>query len=231
MTRSRGPGDRAGDGKLSTQESRSAAQAFAADGPASTPTRRARTPDADVIVATAARLFHQFGYQNTTMQAIADELGISKPTLYVHGKSKSFLLGQIFQRVLQHVDQLIDGSLSEPDAIEGIVALIRGQIKLSISYRDYYGVIYGDQQELPADLDRAYRTWSRGFVDRVQALISRGQKQGTVRADYTPIVVAHTIVGITGWSARWLRPHRGITVDAVIQETTALILGGIRVVP
>jgi len=164
------------------------------------------------------------------MQAIADELGISKPTLYVHAKSKSFLLRQIFQRVLHQADQLIDGSLSEPDAIEGITALIRGQITLSISYRDYYGVIYGDQRELPADLDRVYRTWSRGFVERVQALISRGQEQGTIRGDYTSIVVAQTIVGITGWSARWLRPRSGITVEAVIRETTALFLGGIRVV-
>ena len=204
-------------------------QVFAAGGPTAAPTRRSGTPDRDVVVTTAARLFHRFGYQNTTMQAIADELGISKPTLYVHAKSKSFLLGQIFQRVLHQADQLIDGSLSQPDAIEGIVALIRGQITLSISYRDYYGVIYGDQRELPADLDRAYRAWSRGFVERVQALIARGQEQETIRTDCTAIVVAQTIVGITGWSARWLRPRRGITVESVIQETTALILGGIRV--
>ena len=192
------------------------------------PTRRARTPDLDSVVTTAARLFHQFGYQNTTMQAIADELGIAKPTLYVHAKSKTYLLGQIFQRMLDQGDQLVEGALAEPDAIVGVESLIRGQISLSRTYRDYYGVIYGDQRELPADLDRVYRQWSRDFVRRVELLVSRGQQQGTIRSEFTALVVAQTLIGITGWSARWVGRRSAIGVETVVRETTAMILDGLR---
>ncbi len=192
------------------------------------PTRRARTPDLDSVVTTAARLFHQFGYQNTTMQAIADELGIAKPTLYVHAKSKTYLLGQIFQRMLDQGDQLVEGALAEPDAIVGLESLIRGQILLSRTYRDYYGVIYGDQRELPAELDRVYRQWSRDFVRRVELLVSRGQQQGTIRSEFTALVVAQTLIGITGWSARWVGRRSAIGVETVVRETTAMILDGLR---
>jgi AcrR family transcriptional regulator len=162
------------------------------------------------------------------MQAIADELGIAKPTLYVHAKSKTYLLGQIFQRMLDQGDQLVEGALAEPDAIVGVESLIRGQISLSRTYRDYYGVIYGDQRELPADLDRVYRQWSRDFVRRVELLVSRGQQQGTIRSEFTALVVAQTLIGITGWSARWVGRRSAIGVETVVRETTAMILDGLR---
>lgn len=192
------------------------------------PTRRARTPDLDSVVTTAARLFHQFGYQNTTMQAIADELGIAKPTLYVHAKSKSYLLGQIFQRVLDQADQLVEAARKETDAIVGLEILIRGQILLSRTYRDYYGVIYGDQRELPPDLDRVYRQWSRDFIRGVESLVVRGQQQGTIRSEFNALIVAQTLIGITGWSARWVGRRNAIGVEMVVRETTAMILDGVR---
>ncbi len=205
--------------------------ALGALAPVGTTTRRESTPDLDTAVTTAAKLFHRNGYQNTTMQMIAQELGIAKPTLYVHAKSKSFLLGQVFQRVLQQADQVIESALAEPDPTEGLIRLIQGQIRLSMTYRDYYGVIYGDQRELPEELERAYRTWSKSVVGRVSSLIERGQEVGAVRKDITPVVAAQAIIGITGWSARWLRPRWTVSIDAATRQITTLILEGLNAAP
>lgn len=190
--------------------------------------RRAKTPDLETIVKVAAKLFHLHGYQNTTMQLIASELGIAKPTLYVYAKSKSFLLGQVFQRILRRADILVSEAISQADPIAGVRSLIDGQLRLSVMYRDYYGVIYGDQHELPEDLDRAYKAWMKSFVANVSDLIERGQQAGAVRPDVAPVVAAQAIIGITGWSARWLRPHSSLTLEAASQQITELVLGGLR---
>ncbi|WP_292829444.1 TetR/AcrR family transcriptional regulator [Microbacterium sp.] len=189
--------------------------------------RRAKTPDLETIVSVAANLFHVHGYQNTTMQLIATELGIAKPTLYAHAQSKGFLLGQVFQLVLRRANIVVTEALSKVDPLEGIACLIDGQIRLSMTYRDYYGVIYGDQRELPADLDDAYQAWMKRFVANVSGLIERGQRTGAVREDIAPVVAAQAIIGITGWSARWLRPHSGLTLDSASRQITALVLGGL----
>ncbi|WP_298228204.1 TetR/AcrR family transcriptional regulator [Gryllotalpicola sp.] len=189
--------------------------------------RRAKTPDLETMVRVAANLFHLHGYQNTTMQMIASELGIAKPTLYAHAKSKGFLLGQVFQRVLHRADTVVSEAFSKADPLEGVTCLIDGQIRLSMMYRDYYGVIYGDQRELPRDLDDAYQAWMRAFVANVSGLIERGQQAGVIRDDIAPVVAAQAIIGITGWSARWFRPHPSLTLDSASRQITALVLGGL----
>lgn len=196
------------------------------EAPATT-VRRSKTPDLETIVGVAASLFHLHGYQNTTMQLIASELGIAKPTLYAHAQSKGFLLRQVFQRVLRRADIVASEALSKPDPVEGITWLIDGQIRLSVMYRDYYGVIYGDQRELPRDLDDSYQAWMKTFVAEVSGLVERGQQMGAIRADVTPLVAAQAIIGITGWSARWLRPHSVLTLDSASRQIIALVLHGL----
>lgn len=207
---------------------RSTTSPFGTDDALAMTSRRAKTPDLDTIVKVAAKLFHLHGYQNTTMQLIASELGIAKPTLYVYAKSKSFLLGQVFQRILRRADVVVSEAVSQTDPLDGVRSLIDGQLRLSMMYRDYYGVIYGDQRELPEELDRAYKAWMKSFVAKVSDLIERGQRMGVMRQDVAPVVAAQAIIGITGWSARWLRPRSGLTLEAASQQITALVLGGIQ---
>lgn len=197
-----------------------------APGPAVT-TRRANTPDLETIVRVAAELFQLHGYQNTTMQLLASELGIAKPTLYVHAQSKGFLLRKVFERVLGRADVVVAEALSKPDPLDGLRCLIEGEVRLSMIYRDYYGVIYGDQRELPEDLDASYQTWMKNFVTNVSGLIERGQETGSVRKDITPLVAAQSVIGLTGWSARWLRPNSSLTLDSASRQITTLLLGGL----
>lgn len=50
-----------------------------------------------LIIETAVKLFAQNGYHATSMQAIADQCGISKGALYLHFKSKEELLVSILE--------------------------------------------------------------------------------------------------------------------------------------
>ena len=65
------------------------------------------------------------------------------------------------------------------------------------------------------------------FVADVSGLVERGQQIGAIREDVAPLVAAQAIIGITGWSARWLRPHSGLTLDSASRQITALVLGGL----
>lgn len=53
---------------------------------------RART------IAAAVELFYENGYQNTTLEMVADRIGMTKPFIYAHFTSKSGLLAEICSR-------------------------------------------------------------------------------------------------------------------------------------
>lgn len=54
----------------------------------------------DLILDAADRLLNQFGYKKMTMDALAQEVGIAKGTLYLHFPSKEKL-------VLAHIDRIV----------------------------------------------------------------------------------------------------------------------------
>ena len=60
----------------------------------------------------AVELFYARGYENTTLDAVAEQLGVTKPFIYAHFGSKSELLSEICGR----------GISSSLDAINAVIA-------------------------------------------------------------------------------------------------------------
>jgi len=71
----------------------------------------------DEILATAARVFAQAGYQNTDMQAIADAGGVAKGTIYLYFKSKEALFLAAVDKGIRDMQAFIDAhteGISDP---------------------------------------------------------------------------------------------------------------------
>ncbi|MGH3556115.1 MAG: TetR/AcrR family transcriptional regulator [Mycobacterium sp.] len=189
--------------------------------------RRDTTPDLDTIIDTAARLFHDRGYQNTTMQDLAGALGIAKPTLYSYIRSKSNILGRIFDRVLTEADALTGAAGNIEDPIEGLRHVITGMVHLSVTYRAHLGLFNGDLRELPANLRGRYRRGSVRFVESIQELVDRGQRAGRIRQDLDSIVVAYAVVGMTNWGIRWLGARGPLPVSNAAEQLVTIVLAGV----
>jgi AcrR family transcriptional regulator len=65
------------------------------------------------ILKVAARMFAELGYERTTLDMIADELGLSKPGLYYYVKSKEDVLAHIFQSIFRNIIDQVETDLSE----------------------------------------------------------------------------------------------------------------------
>lgn len=71
-----------------------------------------RVPTADRIHDTALRLFARQGYEATTLGQIADAVGIRKPSLYNHIRSKEALFLSLVERVEARFFEIQDASLA-----------------------------------------------------------------------------------------------------------------------
>jgi len=57
----------------------------------------------EVIIKTALKLFLSKGFNETSMNEIAQEVGVSKPAIYHHFKNKDELVGAIFDYFTQRI--------------------------------------------------------------------------------------------------------------------------------
>lgn len=73
-----------------------------------------RTDTRRRIHEAALEVFAEVGYERGTLQQIADRLGITRPALYYHYRSKEDILTAIHAELAQSVDAVIDWASAQP---------------------------------------------------------------------------------------------------------------------
>ena len=87
--------------------------------------RRYRAPDRETILDVAAEMFERHGYRSTTMQDLAEQLNISKATLYAHANSKTDVLVGILEQWTRLVGQDLDEAVQHPSPADRVRILLR----------------------------------------------------------------------------------------------------------
>ncbi len=89
------------------------------------------------ILETAQRLFTEHGYDATSLQMIADEMGLTKAAVYYHFRAKTDILHEAMRPGIQRLGALLD----EAAAIRGrrarIEHLVDGFVDFLIKNRHY----------------------------------------------------------------------------------------------
>jgi AcrR family transcriptional regulator len=135
------------------------------------------------ILEKATEKFFSIGYSRVTMDEMADELGMSKKTLYKYFRTKSDLLREI-------VMQFIQGIIREQDRILSDESL-EFEARLVELMRVIARVVGKVSQSFMRDVQRSapevWETVEETRQQRIQLifgrLLSEGQQKGLVRAD------------------------------------------------
>lgn len=78
----------------------------------------------EAIVWAATTLFGRYGYRRTTVELIAREARLAKPTLYAHFEDKDAIFVAVCQAVMDRIVQQARAALAEPDAIARLTAVL-----------------------------------------------------------------------------------------------------------
>jgi AcrR family transcriptional regulator len=196
---------------------RSARRSGRADGKPA-PARRRRQE----ILDAAARIFHEKGYESTSIQDIADAVGILKGSLYYYIETKEDLLYDIIREVHQTGEaSLIRVEEVEGDALVKIRAFVHSLLLYNASNLSKVAVFFHDYRSLSPERQRAII----GERDRTDAflrqLIRKGQAEGTICPDISPKVAGIGILGLLNWIYHWYHPENGGVTAAELAEAYA----------
>jgi AcrR family transcriptional regulator len=108
------------------------------------------------IIEAAIKCFAQKGYHGTSIQEIADTLGIAKGSLYFYFKSKEDLFFSVFQH---HVDQMLEQfrSISEDDTLSARGKLLKQVVQQFLQFdesRDFIRMLMKGQFEMNDEISQ-----------------------------------------------------------------------------
>lgn len=183
------------------------------------------------ILAAAADLFYENGYENTTLDAVAERLGVSKPFIYAHFNSKSELLAEICSRGIASSLEALDDALSmEASPGKKLEALSRGFVTAVLESQTYIAIFSREEKNLRIeDFDRI-NDMRRDFDRKLTNLLRQGMELGEfTMADAH--MAALSIGGMVSWAYVWYRKEGRLSITEVADELTKLIFAMVQYRP
>ena len=183
--------------------------------------------DVEQLLDAVTRIFAQDGLEAVSIERAAQEMGVSRATLYRSVPTKEHLLSLLLMRLIDEVDALAaeatkcDGRT----AAERLHALMRTQFGLSISMRDYLFVFFGSGWLTP-EVYEEWRRWSRNYEAMWVRTVQAAADEGALHIK-DPVIATRLLLGQIMWVSRWYRPGMRITADDLADEAIRL-LGGER---
>jgi AcrR family transcriptional regulator len=185
----------------------------------------------DDIVATAAQVFREKGFDGGSLDDVAARLDVSKASMFHYVKSKRHLLYLIFERALSRGIERVRELSQLDDPWERLAALIRFQVEVVAEDGDSFAVFFDNisprrtrvdirGKEIEALAERV-RTLEREYFQMFVSAIRDASKSG-VLAPVDPIYGAQAILGMTSWVYKWFDPNHH-DVEQVVQTCIALI--------
>src|SRR5208282_5179676 len=165
---------------------------------------RRRAIETQDLVAAAARVFERRGYAEATLDDVAAEAGVSKPTVYQYVPSKQRLLEIIVEQAIyplrEGIDQIVESTASTSDKLE---AYVRLHVTAATRYKAYYLVLMADQHQLSPQGLRSYQSWARQVNQSAAQLLRQGVDEGLVRPDIDIAIAVNMLNSALTSIARW----------------------------
>ncbi|HEX4365805.1 MAG TPA: TetR/AcrR family transcriptional regulator [Rhodopila sp.] len=170
------------------------------------------------ILEEAVKLFYERGFSGTTLDDIAGMLGVTKPFIYTHFRSKVELLEAICRPTIEMSMQAIAEAARLPGTpserlFDGIVnfskVILQRQANIAVYFREEKHLSEPGLEEINALRKRFDRVLSE--------LLQEGVECGAFRiADIR--VAALAIGGMVSWAYTWYQPGGRLSFDEIAEK-------------
>jgi TetR/AcrR family transcriptional regulator, cholesterol catabolism regulator len=180
------------------------------------------------IAQAAIRLFEKKGYHATSVQDIADEVGLQKGSLYHYISSKEDLLMKITHQSITNfnktLEKIINLDLPVREkfsmAIESHLNSLTSNLQMSVVLlREAFSLGEEQHQVIQEATDRYLELWTN--------ILDEGLKTGEFQHTDSRLT-ALAILGSCNWVYRWFNPNGALSAKEVANVFSNIFLKGIE---
>lgn len=212
----------------SRQARRKAASPPAPPSPWAKPALRAQQRHAkrEAVLSTAAQMFNERGFQATSLDDIARQLNVTKPTLYYYVKNKDDILLQCVTKGLNMTLEGIQASRAAGgNAVDQLRACMQVYAEIVMQPFGMCLIRVGDEQ-VPEPSRSQLRHLKSKIDLAFRGLVEQGVAEGSL-APCDPKLTAFFIAGALSWIGRWYQPDNAYTPAEIAQRCIEQILQGV----
>jgi len=175
------------------------------------------------LLATAAKLFNQKGYERTTVRDLATAVGIQSGSIFHHFKTKEDILKAVMTETILYNTEKMRVRLNAASNIEDEV--------LSLIYCELESIV-GDTGDAMAVLVYEWRSLNAlnqkdilALRDSYEALwltsLQKAKEEGLISGDV--FILRRFLTGALSWSKTWFNTKGDLSIDTLAQEALRLV--------
>jgi AcrR family transcriptional regulator len=139
------------------------------------------------ILVEATRLFARQGYDGTSVQAISQAVGIRRPSLLYHFKTKADLRDAVLAKMLAYwkdtLPSILTAATSGGDRLDKSMSAMAA---FFVEDRNRARLLAREMLDRPEEMRALFREHLRPWTGLLTQYIRMGQDQGSVRSDLDP---------------------------------------------
>ncbi|OYU97670.1 MAG: TetR family transcriptional regulator [Bacteroidetes bacterium B1(2017)] len=180
------------------------------------------------IIAAAAQLFRQKGYEASSMRDIATQLNIEAASLYHHIKSKEEILEIICfgmaQKFLSSIAEVNDIYFN---AEERLRKAILHHVEIITEDIDKSAVFLKEWRSLPADSLKDFTQLRHHYENEFNHIVENGIQEDLFENVDKKFAVL-SILSSVNWINEWYHPEGKMKAPEIAQKISDFIMGGLR---
>ena len=179
------------------------------------------------LLEAAADVFFEKGYDATSLQDIADRIGILKGSIYYYIKTKGDLLAHLLREAhetgLRNVEPI---AKREGDPVERLKDMIRAHVRYVCSDRARTAVFLHERKRLDPDQRKEVFGDEHAYRRLFQDVIKEAQTAGLVRKDLDSKLLSLCMLGSLNSLYQWYRPNGAYSIQKIADHYIAVSLDG-----
>ena len=178
----------------------------------------------DRIIEEAVKLFYARGFTGTTLDDIAAELGVTKPFIYTHFRSKVELLAALCKPTIELSLAAVENAAQQPGSpSQRLYRAIVDFTHVVLSRQANIAIYFREEKNLTPEALAEINALRRKFDRVLSQLLAEGVAAGAFQiADVN--LAALAIGGMISWAYTWHRPSGRLKLDELCARMAELAL-------
>ena len=167
------------------------------------------------------------GYEATSMNDIADAVGLTKAGIYHYIRGKEQLLFEIMNFAMDMVDEDVIAPAREiADPEERLRTIIERHVKRILEVGGSVTKLLEETSSLTPAHQRTVRNRKRAYFELVRNTLEQLASEGRLR-DVNPTVAAFSLFGMILWISRWYRRDGDMAPEEVLRDLHDLAMNAV----
>lgn len=158
------------------------------------------------IIREAAKVFNRRGSHGTTLEDVADRLGVSKAALYRYVQNKNDLLCACHEEAMQIANEHLGiGERTGRNGLEKIQIAMTGYLRAMINELGVPVLVLEENALEPQSAVRIVKLRD-AFEKRLRGLVKQGVSDGSI-VPVAPKLAVFMLLGASLWVNKWYSPE------------------------